>query len=147
MKIFSKSKTSEPEIKAIDEPVVEPEVAPETPAEEEAPSELETLKAELMDAIKMAKDEILEAIKAATEEEVIEPTEPEVAPEEQEAAKAEKAKEIATAAINIVGEAGFAPIELKEANSSAKPEVSRADFDAMDHMARNSFIAQGGKIK
>ena len=145
MTIFSKSKTAKPEIKAIDEPAVEPEVAPDAPAEEDAPSELETLKAEMLDAIKMAKDEILEAIKALTEgEEVEEPSEPEVKPEETEAAKS---KAIAEAAINILGEAGYAPLVLKESGSSAKPEKTREEFNSLDHIARNSFISQGGKIK
>jgi len=99
----------------------------------------------MLDAIKAAKDEILEAIKALTEEEEVEtPAEPEVKPEEVEAAKA---KAIAEAAINLLGEAGYAPLELKESGSSAKPEKTREEFNAMDHIARNSFLAQGGKIK
>jgi len=66
-------------------------------------------------------------------------------PEEQEAAKAEKAKEIATAAINIVGEAGFAPIELKESSATSNT-VSRDAFNAMTARQKSEFSKNGGRI-
>lgn len=141
MKTFFKSKTAEPEIKAIDEPSVEPEVAPEAPAEEEAPSELETLKSEMLDAINSVKVEIFDAIKALTAE-PSEPSEPEENLEEVEAAKA---KAIAEAAINILGEAGYTPLELKETSATSNT-VSRESFNAMSPRQKSEFSKNGGRI-